>query len=162
MVYLNSVANWYDVNDANTHYRSFIFWGYTDGKGKTWSPETYSRNTWITNMWDGGASKINTTNKTITLNKAWNGGNYAAGHPVSNGSAGSTYMYSAASNALLDQTWTKYTSGGVTGTVTGLTSAGNAWPKAATSASVMLGINSGSPPATSRPAYGGIDFYQVP
>lgn len=157
----NVSSSWYNTNDTNTHRRSFIFWGYTDGKGKLWPPETYSRNPWYSNMWDGGSTNVNTTNNTITLNKPWPGGNYPAGHPVSNGSAGSTYMYSAAAASLTPATWKKWTSGNITGTVTGLTSAGSSFPISAESASVLIGINASSPPATSRQAVGGIDFYQV-
>lgn len=80
----NVSSSWYNLNDANTHNRSFIFWGYKDGKGKTWPPETYSRNGWHSDMWTGGATYVNTANNTITLNKPWPGSDYPAGHPVSN------------------------------------------------------------------------------
>lgn len=163
VVYLSNVStSWYNTNDSSTHYRSFVFWGYTDGKGKLWPPETYTQNPVHYDMWTGGATNVNTTNNTITLNKPWPGASYPAGHPVSNGASGSTYMYSAASNAITPAIWTQFTSGNLTGVVSGLSGAGSAWPVAATSASVLLGVNAGSPPNTSRQAYGGIDFYQVP
>ncbi len=157
----NVSSSWYNTNDANTHYRSFVFWGYTDGKGKLWPPETYSRNAWYSNIWDGGSTNVNTTNNTITLNKPWPGGNYPAGQSISNGSSGSTYMYSGAAAALTPATWKQWTSGNITGTVTGLTSAGSAFPASTKSVGILVGINSSSPPATSRQAVGGLDFYQV-
>lgn len=157
----NVSTSWYNVNDANTHNRSFIFWNYKDGKGKTWPVETYSRNPWYSNMWDGGSTNVNTTTNTITLNKPWPGGNYPAGQPVSNGSAGGTYMYSAASAQNTPASWKQFTSPVITGTVTGLNSASTKWPISAESASVLIGLNAGSPPTTSRQAVGGIDFYEV-
>ena len=112
VVYLTSAANWYGSASkpagGSTHFRSMIFWNYVDGNGKTWPPFTYSRFTWKSDTWADGA--VDTTANTITLNAPWSGGNFPAGHPLSNGSSGGSYVYATAiSNILVPETWTKYT-----------------------------------------------------
>ncbi len=163
VVYLTSIAaSWYDTAGTSTYFRSFIFWGYTDAQGTLWPPETYSRNTWYGDIYSGGVGAVNRTNNTITLNKPWPGKSYPAGHPVSNGGAGSTYMYAAASSATLADSWRQWTSPTITGTVaSGLNSATTAFPPATKSVKILTGINSQSPPATSRPGVGGIQFYEI-
>lgn len=163
VIYLTNIsASWYDVATTSPQYRSFIFWNYKDSKNKTWAPETYSMNGWYTDMYNGGAGAINRTNNTITLNKPWPGSSYPAGHPVSNGGSGSSYMYSAASNQLIPESWQEWVSPTITGTVSGgIVNAVTAFPQGTTSVKIVIGANAGSPPTTSRLGFGGIRFYQT-
>lgn len=71
--------------------KGVIFWNYTNSKGYTYPPETYSRNVY-SNLWDDG-SAIDKTNNTITLKKAWTGKTYPAGTYVSQKSDGNTFSY---------------------------------------------------------------------
>lgn len=71
--------------------KGVIFWNYTNSKGYTYPPETYSRNVY-SNLWDDG-SAIDKTNNTITLKKAWTGKAYPAGTYVSQKSDGGTFSY---------------------------------------------------------------------
>jgi hypothetical protein len=71
--------------------KGVIFWNYTNSKGYTYPPETYSRNVY-SNLWDDG-SAIDKTNNTITLKKAWTGKTYPAGTYVSQKSDGGTFSY---------------------------------------------------------------------
>jgi Tfp pilus assembly protein PilE len=163
VVYLtNASSSWYDVSDTLTHLRSFIFWGYTDSTGKLWSPETYSQNAWYADIYNGGVGAINHTNNTITLNKPWPGVSYPAGQPVSNGGAGSTFMYSAASYQLLTSSWQEWISPTITGTTPGgLFDSSTTFPPATKSVRISIGLNAGSPPTTSRQAVGGIRFSDI-
>jgi len=163
VVYLTNVSSsWYDTAGASTHYRSFIFWGYTDSTGKTWPPETYSRNSWYYDIYNGGVGAVNQANNTITLNKPWPGISYPAGQPVSNGGSGSSYMYSASSNQLLTESWQEWVSQTITGTTPGgINNSVTTFPQGTVSVRVSIGLNAGSPPANSLQAVGGIKFYKT-
>lgn len=163
VVHLTNVSSsWYDLGDASTYFRSFIFWGYTDSTGKTWAPETYSMNGWYADIYNGGVGAVNQVNDTITLNKPWPGISYPAGHPVSNGGAGASYMYSAASNQLVSESWQEWISPTITGTTPGgLNSSTTSFPQGTRKVRISIGLNAGSPPATSRQAVSGIRFYEI-
>lgn len=81
--------------------KGVIFWNYTNSKGYTYPPETYSRNVYL-NLWDDG-SAIDKTNNTITLKKAWTGKTYPAGTYVSQKSDGSTFNYLNCYNTKKDE-----------------------------------------------------------
>lgn len=110
-VKLTSAANWWGAPGKSAggsiHLRSMIFWGYTDKFGKTWAPETYSRNYWKADVWaDGG---VDLATNTITLRAGWAGPKYAAGTPLSNGSSGGAYIYmTGAANVVVPPEWTTY------------------------------------------------------
>lgn len=72
--------------------KGLIFWNYTNSKGYTYPPETYSRNVDWNSLWDDG-SAIDKTNNTITLKKAWTGKTYPAGTYVSQKSDDNTFNY---------------------------------------------------------------------
>ena len=163
VVYLANVStSWYDTAGASTHWRSLIFWNYTDSTGKTWPPETYSQNPWYSDIYSGGVGAIDRTANTITLNKPWPGGVYPVGQAVSNGGAAGTYMYAAAASNLLTNAWQEWVSSAITGTTSaGLNGSTNTFPLATRSVRISIGVNSGSPPLTSRQAVGGIRFYDI-
>lgn len=81
--------------------KGVIFWNYTNSKGYTYPPETYSRNVYL-NLWDDG-SAIDKTNNTITLKKAWTGKTYPAGTYVSQKSDGGTFNYLNCYNTKKDE-----------------------------------------------------------
>lgn len=163
VVYLTNIStSWYDTAGTATHFRSFVIWGYTDAAGTLWPMETYTRNPWYSDIYNGGVGAIDRTNNTITLNKPWPGGSYPAGRAISNGGAGSSYMYAAASNELLTDSWQERISPTITGTTPGgLNSSTTSFPVATKSVRISIGINAGSPPITSRPGIGGIRFYEI-
>ena len=96
VVHLTSAANW-NANIANTYQRGFIFWDYTNSYGYTYPPQTYSRNVYAN--WYDSASDVDTTNNTITLNKAWTGPKKLAGTSLSKCNSGGTYVYLSAYTA---------------------------------------------------------------
>ena len=108
---LTSAANWYGQTGkpagTNTHFRSIIFWNWTDPNGKVWPEHTYSRNQWTSDLWaDGG---VDLATKKITLRAPWAGPAYAAGHPLSNGSSGGSFMYMPSlQNGVIPEAWTTY------------------------------------------------------
>lgn len=102
-VTLTSSANWKVTGaGAAVHLRSIIFWDYVDSFGKAWPELTYSRN-FYTNLYDDGGIAGNV----ITLRVPWAGPAKPAGTKLSNGSSGSTYLYSP-SNVSVPQEWTHY------------------------------------------------------
>lgn len=96
VVHLTSAANW-NTSVSQTYQRGFIFWDYANSYGYTYPVETYSRN--VYSNWFDSASDVDTTNNTITLNKAWTGPKKLAGTSVSKCSSGSTYVYLSSYNA---------------------------------------------------------------
>lgn len=154
-VTLTSAANWY--NSTSTSQKGLIFWNYTDSKGYTYPENTYSRNVSASqNMWASGGI----TGNVITLSAPWAGAAYAAGTKVSNGSAGATYKYIAATNVNVPETWTKYTGyiGGVDYTgqnVANMFVPGTAYAK------LLLLMNYTGSPAGSNQGIGGVSFSEV-
>ena len=140
---LTSSANWYGTAGkpaaANTHYRSIIWWDYVDAGGKAWAQHTYSRNWSGVNYWaDGGV-----TGNVITLSAAYSGPARPAGTPLSNGSAGATYMYlPSICLTQVPTTWTTF-GANVSGTVS-QTGVGGTYAEMAT----------GWPPATAYCKFG--------
>lgn len=156
---LTSAANWNNAGGAaNTHLRSAIFWNYTDGTGYKWPANTYSRN-WFNNLYNEGAISGNV----ITLRVPWAGTTIPAGTEVSNGSAGSSYMYIGANNVNTPASWTQYSGlvGGVHPSGTGLP-ATTAFPMM--TAYIKIGFLgnrdpvSGSVVPASRSSFGAISF----
>lgn len=142
VIYLASVDNWYGqtgkVAGASSHLRAMIIWDYVDSNGKTWPAHTYSRNYSGTNRWADGA--VDTVAKSITLNTPWDKGNLSAGHPVSNGSSGSSYMYATGIiNTVVPEVWAAYSAVFTAGAMADVTAAegrgGASW-------------NTGVPPGT--------------
>ena len=101
VVHLDSVANY---NGSATYQRGFIVWNYTNSKGFTYPPETYSRNVYPSG--NQGAlyenENINTTNNTITLNAPWTGPTIPAGTKLSRRNSGGTFKYLGAINVSSD------------------------------------------------------------
>ncbi len=82
IVYLEDISK-YNVNESTPIYdRGLIFWNYTDSRGYTYPPETYSKNNWwSTEMYT--YEGINKVHNTITLIYPWNHGTYKKGTIVS-------------------------------------------------------------------------------
>src|SRR5690606_18707123 len=93
-------------NGATGHRRRITFWNWVDEDGKVWGPETYSRQGSGADIYPQGG--INTSTHVITLHSAWTGLEFPVGHPVSNGSSDGTYMYVAASGAVVPTVWTEF------------------------------------------------------
>jgi len=104
VVYLTSVANWDNVATSDERH-TFIIWNYKNSGGYQYPVETYSRNTYAKVYSAGG---VNSTNNTITLNKAWSYGTIPAGTSISEGTAGGSYHYIAITNTLIPENWTYY------------------------------------------------------
>lgn len=153
---LTSGANW--INDTtDTTKRAIIVWNYVDKTGYAWPVDTYSRN-YHGNIYDNGAVSGNV----ITLRSAWNGPEYPAGVPLSNGSSGGNYMYMGAINTIIPQTWTQYTGmlEGIHPSAT-LSSAGTKLPMM--TAYVCIGflpnrVSAGGSDSTSQHAMGGMSL----
>ena len=102
VVHLEDLTNWREDLTAG-HQKSFIVWNYTNKKGYTYPPETYSRNSY-TNLY-ADSSSVDKTNNTITLSTAWNRGNIPAGTSLSQGGSGATYKYVANRLVLTTTEW---------------------------------------------------------
>ncbi len=115
VIYLNDASGWHD---GSTGYkRNFIWYGYQDSTGHTYSDYTYSRNIHhgYSGIWDQGA--INFTNDTITLRDPWPSslGTVTSGTAVGNSRYGATYnYYPLGYQPVPDTDWQEYT-----GTITG-------------------------------------------
>jgi hypothetical protein len=100
-VQLVSASGWH--NGATPGARNLRWYGYTNSKGYTYPPYTYSRNA-LGNAWGPGGISGNT----ITLSTPWPGPALPAGTPVSNGQDGGTYKYLGLINTLVPAVWTRY------------------------------------------------------
>ena len=129
-VTLINAVNWYGSAGkpagASTHYRSFIFWDYTDVRGKLWPAGTYSRNFSGYDKYADGSLVGNV----ITLRVPWAGPAKPIGTKLSNGSSGGNYIYGGASNTIIPKNWTAYAA-----TIMGIASGG-----------VVSAISTGWPP----------------
>lgn len=108
-IYLTSGANWYGqsgkASGTNSHIRSIIWWDYVDANGKAWPVGSYSRNWSGNDYWSDGGIVGNV----ITLKSAYAGPVRPAGTPLSNGSAGGSYIYMPrASNEIVPESWKPY------------------------------------------------------
>ena len=119
-VQLTSSAGW--QNGATASARQITVYNYTDGKGKLWPAGTYSRNLINPSSPSGAYAQGGIVGNTITLLSPYVGPTIPAGTSVANGAYGSTYKYTAASNALIPTSWTTYT-----GQIGGLSTNGT-WP----------------------------------
>ncbi len=90
VVYLTDVSG-FNASLTQDYTKALIFWNYTNSKGYTYEPETYSRYYYV-DLWED-ASSIDTTNNTITLKSAWSNGTFSAGTSVSQGSSSNTFVY---------------------------------------------------------------------
>ena len=115
---LTSAINW---NPAGAGYanRYIVFWNYTDGKGKLWPVNTYSRNT-ITGNIAGNGGYTSISGNVVTLTVPYAGPTVPAGTSVSNGTGGGTYKYIAQVGGPVPHTWTP-----LSGTIGGLITDGS-------------------------------------
>jgi hypothetical protein len=112
-VHLTSAANWLNTNGDAYWTHSLTFWNYTNAKGYKYPPYTYSVNNTLRlsaynrGAWVDGAISGND----VTLVAPWpaDWGTIPAGTPVSNGTSGGTYKYTAAAGVPVPNTWTYYT-----------------------------------------------------
>ena len=102
VVHFEDLTNWRD-DLTTTSAKSFIFWNWTNSKGYTYPPETYSRNA-FTNLY-ADSSSVDKVNKTITLSTAWNKGTIPAGTYVSQGNNGNNYRYMKGSSLVVGTEW---------------------------------------------------------
>ncbi len=104
-VHLTSLQNW-NVTTTFPYQKGLIFWNYKDANGYEYGHETYSRNCFNALYTDNAA--VDKTANTITLDKAWTGGSFPAGTPVSQCSDGSTFVYAGVMNNILPDEWTRF------------------------------------------------------
>ena len=102
VVHFEDLTNWRD-DLTTTSAKSFIFWNWTNSKGYTYPPETYSRNA-FTNLY-ADSSSVDKVNKTITLTTAWNKGTIPAGTYVSQGNNGNNYRYMKGGSLAVTTEW---------------------------------------------------------
>ena len=102
-VYLEDTSSF----NGNTKYQNdgLIFWNYTDSRGYTYSPETYSKNVWHS-LYE--FENINRENNTIKLNTLWNHGTFTKGTKVSQSVGGISNMYPILNNSLLTNEYKCY------------------------------------------------------
>lgn len=108
VIYLSDISGW-STSYAYGFY--MMIWNYTNSFGYTYPSGTYTRNRIVlpktsSNLLD--SSRINTTNKTITLASAYTGPTIPAGTYVSQGGDGSTYKYCGCINQVISSEWTHY------------------------------------------------------
>ncbi|WP_407541610.1 hypothetical protein Q0M94_19165 (plasmid) [Deinococcus radiomollis] len=125
VIHLTSVSGW-----AGKAYPWIKIHQYKNGKGFTWGPKTYSRNTLINYAGDTRTFQdagVDTTANTITIFKGWDvpnpdaaDGSWPVGTPISLCFPAGSYQYFAVSNTQLPNAWTKFD-----GTIGGLDTSGN-------------------------------------
>lgn len=98
---LTDATGWYE--GATGHMRSFIWYGYTNGKGYTYPDYTYSR-TYASDIWAEGGI----TGNVITLKVPWAGSAISSGTAVRNCKSGGTYKYITCGNVIVPNAWTRY------------------------------------------------------
>lgn len=140
---LTSSANWYGLAakpaGAATYFRSIQFWDFVDTFGKAWPAGTYTRNVLGSDMYaDGGI-----VGNVITLRAPYAGPAKAAGTPVSQPSAGGSYIYMPSlTNGTVPEAWTTYAD----------THAGGVFPSASQAVPGTGGATwaTGAPPGTAK------------
>ena len=105
VVYLEDVSGFNYT--TYSYQRGFIFWDYTNSKGYTYEPETYSRNVYQS-LWDDN-NAIDIRNNTITLKNPWSDTTVPAGTHLSQCNDGNSYTYFNSGYGLTKDTWTKMT-----------------------------------------------------
>lgn len=109
IVHLTDVSG-FDEKTPYAYQRGIIFWNYTNSKGYTYPPETYSRNVDVKRtLWDSEEA-IDKVNNTISMNRPWDGGIVKAGTYVSQKNDGATYIYGNANYTLPENEWILKTS----------------------------------------------------
>jgi hypothetical protein len=108
---LTSAANWYGSAakpaGAATYFRSALFWDYVDSTGRAWPTGSYSRNRMTTDSYADGS--VNAATGVVTLRAPYAGMAHPAGTPVSQPSAGGSYIYMPSlTNGVVSSTWTTY------------------------------------------------------
>jgi hypothetical protein len=122
-IHVADATGWY--NGATLHERTIRFYGYTNAKGYTYPPYTYSRD-YAPGAWAEGG--VNGATGVITLTQPWSGGSYPAGHPVANGQSGGSYKYcTSLGNSIVPEEWTEY-GGEIGGVHTIYSNPANAFP----------------------------------
>jgi hypothetical protein len=147
---LTSATNWY--SGATNYQRQIIIWGYKNSLGYKYPDYTYSR--WTTNAnatytTPGAWAQGGISGNVITLTAPWpsalnnpddptNG--WPIGTPVSNNNSGGSFKYFAASNVVLNPTWTEYRGsiGGLDLTGTNVT---NSFPPGSASMKILFLLN---------------------
>jgi hypothetical protein len=140
---LTSSANWYGSAGkpagAASYFRSIQFWDFVDTFGKAWPAYSYTRNVLSSDQYaDGGIS-----GNVITLRAPYSGAAKAAGTPVSQPSAGGSYLYMPSlTNGVVPEAWTTYAD----------THAGGIFPSASQAVPSTGGAvwASGMPPGTAK------------
>ena len=89
-IYLTDMSGWQNTSLASNN-ASVLIYGYKNSFGYEYPPETYTRYRW-TSLWSN-ASQMDYENNCITLNSAWNKGNFTAGTPIAQGQDGSGALY---------------------------------------------------------------------
>lgn len=114
-IYLESAAGW-PSTAPEYHNRSIIFWEWEDETGFKWPAGTYSRYNYmpIEGVWPVGG--VNMADNSLTLTHPWpyrnpkrQDGVWPAGTELGAGSSGGTFLYTAASSAIVSPTWQTYT-----------------------------------------------------
>ena len=113
VVHCADLSGW---NAVNTRYFGITFWNYTNAKGYTYPPYTYTRNC-FSSLYNS-ADDVDVENGTIALKTAWTGNTIPAGTKISRYESGGTYRY-IISSKVVPANWTHYS-----GVYTGVDSSG--------------------------------------
>lgn len=113
VVHCADLSGW---NAVNTRYFGITFWNYTNAKGYTYPPYTYTRNC-FSSLYNS-ADDVDAENGTIALKTAWTGNTIPAGTKISRYESGGTYRY-IISSKVVPANWTHYS-----GVYTGVDSSG--------------------------------------
>jgi hypothetical protein len=145
---ITSAANW--VVDANAY---LAIWNWEDQGGKVWPVGTYTRRA----LWLASSSGT-----TLTLKTPYAGPTIPSGTPVSQSRSGGSYMYTAASSAVVTEEWTVFSGTVLAGEHDGTTGAAtNHFPPGTASVRLVMlpnrTIAGPNDPASSQ-AIGAVSF----
>ena len=143
VIYLDKTDGLRDDVETPDHFHSLGFYGYKNSFGYVYPAGTYTRDT-LTVAWNKGA--IDRTNNTITLKEPFKKTNpndpdgiYRVGHELAATQSGSSYLYTAASGAIIPEDWTPYS-----GTISGIGIASNKFPPGTAAVKLMFLVNRAS------------------
>lgn len=103
VVHCADLSGW--NNGRDKRYFGITFWNYTNAKGYTYPPYTYSRKC-FSSLYNS-ADDVDAENGTIALKTAWTGNTIPAGTKISRYESGGTYRY-IISNKTVPSNWTHY------------------------------------------------------
>lgn len=91
VVHINDLSKWNNTHSGHSLSKGITFWNYTNSKGYTYPPYTYTRNV-FPNIY-GADSDVDVANGVIHLTSAWTGPAMPANTKISRVDSGGSYLY---------------------------------------------------------------------